>query len=90
MDQRTTTQRRGIRMAVQVAALAVGAGGAALAFSAEARADAPATASAEEGREGLKPIQPNGWSCMTPVSRGPAAPPAAACDFDALLAEVPS
>ncbi len=95
MDPKITTKRRGIRMAVQVAALAVGAGGAAMAFAADAKADAapPSTGAAQASPESgdVQPVQPTGWSCWGPISRGPAAPPAQSSgDFDALLAEVPS
>jgi hypothetical protein len=103
MDSRTIARQRGIRMAMQVAALSVGAGAAAMALVAsEAKADdAPGRAAAgaaldspggsQDPTAGLEPARVTGWSCMGPTSRGPLAPPAQAEDeFEALLAEVPS
>ncbi len=95
MSLRETTKRRGIRMAMQVAALAVGAGGAGMAFAAEADVGAapPGGERGEPttGAPKVEPVQTSGWSCWGgPISRGPAAPPCQTADFDALLAEVPA
>jgi hypothetical protein len=89
MDPRDSSKRRGIRMAMQVAAITLGAGGAALAVAAEAQAE-PAVEAAP--RDGVKPVAPSGWSCWGgPISRGPAAPPAMSnADFERLCGEVPS
>ena len=89
MDARISSTKRGVRMAMQVAAISVGVGGAALAVAAEAQAEpAPVAAS---GPDGVKPITPSGWSCWGPISRGPAAPPVMSdADFERLCAEVPS
>ncbi|MBL9028466.1 MAG: hypothetical protein JNL21_40115 [Myxococcales bacterium] len=94
-EEKARTRRRGIRMAMQVAALAIGATGAALAVTAEAQAEPVAAAGSDQPAdraEPPKPITPTGWSCWgAPVSRGPAAPPALSeADFAALYAEVPS
>lgn len=103
MDPRTSTKQRGIRMAMQVAALSVTAGAAAMAVMAsEAKADDAASVTAagsaldpsagsQTPTAGLDPIRVTGWSCWAPVSRGPLAPPGQSDeDFEALLAEVPA
>lgn len=102
MDPRTISKQRGLRMAMQVAALSVGAGAAAMALTAsEARADGAAGVSAAgaaldapadpQAVTAPEPVRVTGWSCWGPVSRGPLAPPAqSAEDFEALLAEVPA
>lgn len=94
-EDKARTRRRGIRMAMQVAALAIGATGAGLAVTAEAQAEpiaAPGVDQPADRAEPPKPITPTGWSCWgAPVSRGPAAPPALSeAAFAALYAEVPS
>jgi hypothetical protein len=86
---------------MQVAALSVGVGAIAVALSAsEAKADnapgATAAAPALDPLAGppaaeLAKVRVTGWSCFTPPSRGPLAPPAQAGeDFEVLLAEVPA
>jgi hypothetical protein len=94
-EEKTRTRRRGIRMAMQVAALAIGATGATLVVTAEAQAEpdvVPGAGQPADRAEPPKPITPTGWSCWgAPVSRGPAAPPALGeAAFAALYAEVPS
>ncbi len=88
MDDRANTRRRGIKMAMQVAAFTLGAGAIAAAAAAEARADTtpgPDVAAMEE-------VGAHGWSCWGgPVSRGPLAPPALDTDDLArLLGEMPA
>ena len=94
MDSKTSTKQRGLRMAMQVAALSVGAGAAAMALAAsEAKADdsTSVTTDAQGPTAGPEPIRVTGWSCWGPTSRGPLAPPAQSTDdFEALLAEIPS
>lgn len=102
MDTRTISKQRGLRMAMQVAALSVGAGAVTMALAAadtEAEAATPAPGAAVTTSDGHlaapsapNPVRVTGWSCWgAPVSRGPLAPPAQTdADFDALLAEVPT
>ena len=75
MDPRTSTKQRGIRIAMQVAALSVTAGAAAMAVTAsEAKADGAASVTAagsaldpsagsQTPTAGLDPIRVTGWSC---------------------------
>ena len=100
MDARTITMRRGLRMALQVAALSTAAGAlGAAATATEAQADVGGAAlgsTSVAGVDGVagpsESMQVKGWSCWgAPISRGPLAPPPqGATDFEALLAEVPS
>ena len=97
MDARTITMRRGLRMAMQVAALSTAAGAlGAAATASEAQADVGSAAVGAGGLDGIagpsESMQVKGWSCWgAPISRGPAAPPQQGdADFEALLAEVPS
>jgi hypothetical protein len=87
-DAREATKRRGLRMAMQVAFVAVGVAGGALALTAEAD---EAASEAEDAQEAEPPpaVAPSGWSCS--ISRGPAAPPPVdEVELEAILAEVPS
>lgn len=102
MDEKTRTKQRGIKMAMQVAAISLGVGGAVAAVAAEAQAEPGATNAASPldqavGTDGSQKIQApepmkvTGWSCWGPVSRGPLAPPPQdKTDFDALVAELSS
>lgn len=84
-DARAATRRRGLRMAMQVAFVAVGTAGGALALTAEADESQPVASEAEPPPA----LAPSGWSCS--ISRGPAAPPPVDGDeLLAILAEVPS
>lgn len=91
MDDRARTKQRGVRMAMQVAAVSVAVGGAvAIAAADEAAAGEPA-GSGEASDDAPGKLTPSkGFSCWAPISRGPLAPPAESDDFDALLAEVPA
>ncbi len=96
MDPKTVSKQKGIRMAMQIAALSLGAGAAVMALSAsEAKADGAKSADPQPGAEvqdgtSTEPMKVTGWSCWGPISRGPLAPPSQSdADFDALLAEVP-
>src|SRR5262245_59483538 len=94
-DEKQVSKERAIRMAMKVAAVALGAGAAVMAATAsEAKAGDAAEAvkagSAEHASASdLQPLRVEGWSCWGPVSRGPAAPPCQADDFLALIDEVP-
>ncbi len=94
---RAKTRQRGIRMALQVAALsgAAAAGVMALASS-DARAEPASSTSAKSDGHANEEVGPidalrvhglSGFSC---ISRGPAAPPVVPLDFEILLARVPS
>ncbi|WP_437986775.1 hypothetical protein [Sorangium sp. So ce117] len=108
MEPKMITKQRGIRMAMQIAALSVGAGAATMALvaseasaggvtdaaAAGAAARLPSDAQAAASQEpaiGPEPVRVTGWSCWTPISRGPLAPPVQPDEeFEALLAEVPA
>lgn len=89
MDERAESKRRGLRMALRVAALAVGAGAGVMALAAEAEEPAESNDAAERVSGEVPEVRSTGYSCGVPTSRGPAAPPVESADFADLLTAVP-